>query len=179
VSNRADGGNLIRRPDTFVLGKEGSYFLMSVTRALQTVRVHTGAAWLGTLLLAASAGLSGCGGQSDSLPKLHVYEVKGQVVLADGKPLRSGVISFVPKGDLPITPSANIAPDGTFSLVTGGSGEGAPSGEYKVRVEAPELRPDPKTKKAVFPFKYSDEDSSDIEITVLPQVNRLEPIRLK
>jgi len=152
---------------------------MSVSRALQVVRDRTGVAGLGTLLLAASAGLSGCGGQSDSLPKLQVYEVKGQVVLADGKPLRSGVISFVPKGNLAITPSANIGPDGSFSLVTGGSGEGAPAGEYKVRVEAPEFRPDPKTKKEIFPSKYSDEDSSKIEITVLPQENRLDPIQLK
>ena len=47
--------------------------------------------------LAASAGLSGCG-NADSLPKLQVYEVKGKVLLADGKPLPSGWISFVPKG---------------------------------------------------------------------------------
>ena len=133
--------------------------------------------WLSTVLLAA-AGLSGCG-HSDSLPKLQVYEVKGQVVLADGKPLKNGVISFVSADGLPVTPSANIATDGTFSLVTGGSGEGAPPGKYKVRIEAPELRPDPRTKKSPIPFKYNDEDSSEIVITVLPQENHLDPIKLK
>jgi hypothetical protein len=130
------------------------------------------------IVWASSAALFGCG-NGDSLPNLRVYEVKGKVLLADGKPLQSGWISFVPKGDLSITPSAKIAADGTFSLVTGGSGEGAPSGEYKVRIEAPEFRPDPKTRKTIFPSKYTDEDSSGIVVTVLPKENHLEPIRLR
>ena len=70
-----------------------------------------------------------------------------------GKPLCSGWVYFVPKGDLSITPSAKIASDGTFSLVTGGSGEGAPAGDYKVRIEAPGFRPDPKSKKSPFPVQ--------------------------
>jgi hypothetical protein len=151
---------------------------MSVSQSLQVLRPRTCAGWLSAFLLSATAGLSGCG-QSDSLPKLQVYEVTGKVVLADGKPLRSGIISFVPTGDLAITPSANIAPDGTFSVVTGGSGLGAPAGEYKVRVEAPEFRPDPRSKKELFPHKYTDEDSSKILVTVRPQENHLDPITLK
>ena len=91
------------------------------------------------LVVAVWAGLAGCR-NSDSLPALPVYEVKGKVLLADGKPLRGGLISFVPKGDLPVTPSGVIASDGTFSLVTGGSGDGAPPGDYKVRVEAPQFQ---------------------------------------
>ena len=81
----------------------------------------------------------------------------GQGAAADGKPLSSGIISFVPKGDLPSTPSAQIGSDGTFSVVTGGSGEGAPSGEYKVRIEAPELasirRPKKKSVRSSTPTK--------------------------
>ena len=69
-------------------------------------------------------------------------------MLADGKPLTGGWIYFVPKGDLPVTPSGVIGPDGTFSLVTGGSGEGAPPGDYKVRVESPQSsRPVAKSRK--------------------------------
>jgi hypothetical protein len=134
--------------------------------------------WMRTAFLAAATGLFGCG-NGDSLPKLQVFEVKGQVLLADGKPLPSGWISFVPKGGLPITPSAKIAADGSFSLVTGGSGEGAPTGDYKVRIEAPELRSDPKTRKTILPNKYTDEDSSGIVVTVLPKENHLDPIRLR
>jgi hypothetical protein len=131
-------------------------------------------------MAAVLATLAGCG-RSDSLPSYQVYEVKGRVLLADGKPLGGGWISFVPKGDLPVTPSGEIGPDGTFSLVTGGSGDGAPPGEYKVRVEAPQLQqPASRSrKKPVVPTKYTDEDSSGLVITVRAESNRLEPIRLK
>jgi hypothetical protein len=128
-----------------------------------------------TTALAAQAACS----SSDSLPNYQVYEVKGRVLLSDGKPLGSGWISFVSKADLPVTPSGPIAKDGTFSLVTGGSGKGAPAGDYKVRVESPEFQAGGKSRKALFPFKYTDEDSSGIIVTVRPQTNDLEPIRLR
>ena len=133
---------------------------------------------LSGLVLAACAGLAGCG-KSDSLPVLQVYDVKGKVLLADGKPLAGGQIYFVPKGDLPITPSGEIGPDGTFSLVTGGSGEGAPPGEYKVRIESRHFQADGKVKKTQFSPRYNDEDSSGVLITVRAGTNQLEPILLK
>ena len=80
---------------------------------------------LSGLVVALLAGLGGCH-NSESLPVLPVYEVKGKVLLADGQPLSGGWIYFVPKGDLPLTPSGVIGSDGTFSVVTGGSGDGAP-----------------------------------------------------
>ncbi|MGO9462995.1 MAG: carboxypeptidase-like regulatory domain-containing protein [Isosphaeraceae bacterium] len=143
-------------------------------RSRRCIRVIRG------LFVAGSLGLTGCGG-SDSLPSLPVYEVKGKVVLADGKPLTGGFISFVPRGDLPVTPGGAIGPDGTFSLVTGGSGEGAPPGDYKVRVEAPQFQQaGPKSRKRpLYPFKYTDEDSSGLVVTVRAETNRLEPIVLK
>jgi hypothetical protein len=132
------------------------------------------------VLAAAMATLSGCG-RSDSLPSYQVYEVKGQVLLADGKPLGGGLITFVPKGDMPVSPSGVIGSDGSFALSTGGSGDGAPAGDYKVRVEAPQFQQAaPKArKKPIFPQKYNDEDSSGLVITVRAQSNQLEPIRLK
>jgi hypothetical protein len=134
---------------------------------------------IGSVLLTALwAGLTGCHGQ-DSLPKLQVYEVKGKVLLSDGTPLGQGWVYFVPKGSLSVTPSAQIASDGTFSVVTGGSGDGAPAGDYKIRIEAPGLQAKSKSKKAPFPFKYTDEDSSGIEVTVRAEPNQLQPIRLK
>jgi hypothetical protein len=131
-------------------------------------------------MAAAYAALAGCRG-SDSLPSYQVYQVEGKVLLADGKPLGGGWIYFVPKGDLPVTPSGVIGSDGTFSLVTGGSGDGAPPGEYKVRVEAPQFQQAaPKSrKKPIFPVKYKDEDSSGLVITVRAESNRLDPILLK
>ena len=67
---------------------------------------------VGRLIVAACAGMAGCG-KSDALPALEVYEVKGTVVLADGKPLSGGSIYLVSKaGDLPVTPAGKIGPDG-------------------------------------------------------------------
>jgi hypothetical protein len=132
----------------------------------------------GRLLVTACVAIAGCRG-GDALPSLQVYPVKGKVLLADGTPLTSGWVYFVPKSGLTITPSAQLAPDGTFSIVTGGSGEGAPAGDYKVRIEAPQFGGGPKSKKSPFPFKYTDEDSSGLDVTVQAQPNDLEPFRLK
>jgi hypothetical protein len=143
-------------------------------------RRHHRTRWLGHLVAGLWAGLTGCG-SSDSLPALPVYEVTGKVLLSNGKPLEGGWISFVPKGDLTVTPSGPIGPDGTFSLVTGGSGNGAPLGDYKVRIEAPQFQqaPSRSKKRSPFPTKYSDEDSSGIIVSVRAEANRLEPIRLR
>jgi hypothetical protein len=132
----------------------------------------------GSLLVAVWAVVTGCS-NSQALPLLTVYEVKGKVLLADGKALGDGWIYFVPKGNLTVTPSGQIGTDGTFSIVTGGSGEGAPAGDYKIRVESPRYQATQKAKKPLFPFKYTDEDSSGIVITVKPEANHLEPLVLK
>jgi hypothetical protein len=139
---------------------------------------HCPTRWQNGLLVAVCTVLGGCQ-KSDSLPSLTVYQVKGKVLLADGKPLASGWVYFVPKGDLTITPSAQTGADGSFSVVTGGSGEGAPPGEYKVRIESTEFRPAQKSKKPLFPFKYTDEDSSGLVVTVRAAANQLEPFRLR
>jgi hypothetical protein len=130
------------------------------------------------LLVLALAGLAGCR-NADSLPVLKVYEVKGKILLADGQPLGNGWVYFVPKGELSLTPSGVIGSDGTFSLVTGGSGEGAPAGDYKVRIETLVSQSAQKSKKPLFPNKYTDEDSSGLEVTVRPEPNQLKPFQLK
>ena len=130
------------------------------------------------LVVAVSAGLAGCG-KTDSLPVVQVYDVQGKVLLADGKPLSGGQIYFVPKGDLPVTPSGVIGSDGAFSLVTGGSGEGAPPGDYKVRIESRQFQANGRAAKPQFPLRYNDEDSSGVLITVRAETNQLEPILLK
>ena len=64
--------------------------------------------------------------------------------------------------------------------MTGGSGDGAPIGEYKVRIEAAAGSiSNPKSKKSLFPFKYTDEDSSGLFVTVKAEPNQLEPFVLK
>jgi hypothetical protein len=150
---------------------------MRVDPATRTDRGLRRRRWTVGLTAVALAAAVGCG-QSDTLPSYRVYEVKGRVLLATGKPLDGGWVYFVPKGDLPLTPSGVIGPDGTFSVVTGGSGEGAPAGDYKLRIEAPQYQT-AKTRKPVIPTKYQDEDSSGLVVTVRAEPNHLDPIRLR
>ena len=153
---------------------------MNVFRGTRTDRKLQRRRRAGTLMTVAVAALAGCRG-SDSLPAYQVYQVDGKVLLADGMPLNGGWIYFVPKGDLPVTPSGEIGTDGTFSLATGGSGDGAPPGDYKVRVESPQLQQaaGKSRKKLAFPTKYTDEDSSGLVVTVRAESNHLDPILLK
>ena len=127
--------------------------------------------------------LSGCGAEDGAVKQVTVYPVKGSVALADGKPLKGGKVYFVPK-DGALTSEGKIGPDGTFTLETGGSGAGAPAGEYKVRVEPEDTsllagKKAAKGKTLPFATKYLDEDSSTLTATVKADPNQLEPFRLK
>lgn len=132
------------------------------------------------LLLGAVAGC----GASDTPPRVTVYEVTGSILLRDGKPLRGGRVAFVPQNGPLLLASATVGPDGAFSLTTGDSGEGAPPGDYKVRVEPegppPVVPPGARSVRGLpFPPRYLDEDSSGLRVTVQPGPNRLGPIVLK
>jgi hypothetical protein len=143
-------------------------------------RLVLGGLWLGS---AALVGLSACG--SEGVSRLPVYEVKGKVLRRDGQPLSGGHIYFVPKQGV-VTSEGTIGSDGSFSLETGSWGEGAPAGEYKVRIEpadgsltATNRRPTRAGKKLPFPEKYLDEDGSGLLVTIKAQANTLAPFRLK
>ena len=124
------------------------------------------------LLLISSIGCGGPGPYSGTL-----YPVKGQVLLADGKPLTAGSVQFIPKqGGLPA--SGKIGPDGFFLLTSLKGREGAAPGEYKVRVEpSPELltKKGGSGKKLPFAAKYRDYDGE----TGLTTTINAEPTELK
>jgi hypothetical protein len=132
--------------------------------------------------LAVLAGLSGCD-STYAVPNVTTYKVEGQVLLPNGQPVTNAKVTFVPKAldgkSLPA--SGEVGSDGKFVLTTKETGDGAAAGDYYVRVAPTTLVTNTgKTKaKAPFPLKYSDVDSSGIEITVKPEANVLPPIRLK
>ena len=149
------------------------------------VRNRRESRWGLSFLLIALSVASGCGGTSGAPKVVKVYEVKGKVLLADGKPLNGGHIYFMPV-DGSLAPEGKIESDGTFSLATANSGEGAPAGDYKVRLEPsdPSLLAGPGKrgaagKKLPFPDKYLDEDASNLKVSVKAEPNQLEPIQLK
>lgn len=139
-------------------------------------------------LLAAGAGsttLAGCGGVSNEVvDKVPVYPVKGTVILADGKPLNGGSIEFLPASATARPAVGVIGPDGTFTLKTGGIGDGAAEGNYKIKIEPDyaslNLPKKGKVAKAYpFAMKYLEEDTSGLAATVKPGENPLEPFKLK
>ena len=124
------------------------------------------------------SGLSGCGEPTYPTPTL--YPVKGQVLLSDGKPLTSGQVVLVSNQDVAFL--GKVESDGRFSIKSG-AGDGAPEGEYKVRIN-PEPQPwsAGRARKGAaslpFPTKYVDATTSDLKVTVRPGENDLEPIKL-
>jgi hypothetical protein len=65
-----------------------------------------------------------------------VYPVRGRV-LVDGKPAARALVSFHPVGDGgrdAVHPTGYVDADGRFTLTTYVTGDGAPTGEYRVSV---------------------------------------------
>ncbi|AGA25741.1 hypothetical protein [Singulisphaera acidiphila] len=139
------------------------------------------------LVCACLSTLAGCGSSDGAAGKVTVYPVKGKVLLADGQPLTSGRVVFMPLGELMIESSGPIGSDGTFSLSTGVSGEGAPAGDFRVKIEPDDsnlavAKPGTKSmakRKLPFPPQYADEETSGLKITIKPEPNDLPPIRLQ
>ena len=133
------------------------------------------ARWLAFLFLLS---LTGCG--SSGGVATQTVPVKGRILLANGDPLTSGRVAFVPTDDLNRPASGLIGSDGRFILTTKEDGDGAAPGEYRVRIEPADGQNDRrKSRKPRFPLKYVDEDSSGLLVTVKVGDNELEPLRLK
>jgi hypothetical protein len=126
-----------------------------------------------------SSGLFGCTDSPGSIST--IYPVKGQILMPDGKPLTSGTVVFVSNRGQEF--SGKLESDGRFSLKSG-LGDGAPDGEYLVRLDAEPQSASSATraKKGAaalpFPAKYADETTSDVKVNVKPGENNLEPIKL-
>lgn len=116
--------------------------------------------------------VAGCGSATPAV-KL-VPEVNGKVLLSKGGPLKGGRIVFRPAGGLRPAVSAEINPDGSFTI--DGASERKPivPGEYQVFVV---FGKDPKHRglKSQVPKKYQSvsEDESDHYVTIDEDANDL------
>ena len=90
--------------------------------------VRTAWVWL---VAAVGMAVAGCG--QSSFRSGPDYPVKGKILLADGKPLRSGQVVFV-SSETALSYAGPIGDDGGFELKQGDR-VGAPAGNYKVRIE--------------------------------------------
>lgn len=119
--------------------------------------------------LAACLLAAGCSMESDAPKSATLYPVKGKVTLPGGKPLSGGRVVLVSADGL-IAPGGSVGSDGTFTIKSGDDAEGAPAGDYKVRIE-----PDPAAKKGKPPFppRYTEEDASGLKVVVKAEPNDL------
>ena len=129
--------------------------------------------------------LAGCGADPVAGPGTEpLFPVKGQVLLPGGKPLTSGTVVLLPSSGQSSSPRGELGPDGSFTLKTRGDREGAPAGQYKVRIEPSASqaakkggRYDPKS--LPFPARYTDEDgNTGLTATVQTGPTTLEPFKL-
>lgn len=98
--------------------------------------------------------VSGCSGEgSDRVP---VYPVSGTVT-QNGEPVPDAQVAFVPVGEGK-TATGNTASDGTYELTTYAAGDGAPAGNYKVRITKMARPPEGSSPPA-------DSGDEDVELT--------------
>lgn len=131
------------------------------------------------LPLLAALGLAGCGGNGDAAStSTALHPVKGSVQLESGKPVTSGRVVFVSADGLSSS-TGTLGSDGTFEIKTA-ERDGAPAGEYKVRVESTPTSTSAKVVKTALPYakKYLDEDGSGLKATVKAEPNSLPPFKL-
>jgi predicted small lipoprotein YifL len=129
-----------------------------------------------TLLVALSVAASaGCGSKGPVL-----VPVTGKVVV-NGKPAEHAVVVLHPvsPNDLP-KPRGTVGADGSFTLTTHTTGDGAPPGEYRVTVEqwlAGTKADDPPSSR--LPPKYAKPETSGLTATVTDAATELKTIEIK
>ena len=123
--------------------------------------------------------VAGCGPKFNTTPPPKVYPVKGKVLLASGKPVSGGIITFNPKTRLGAEASSEIAPDGSFQLTTIVKNDGALPGSYTVSVN-PYFKDGRYTKVPAIhlPPKFAAPETSDLTAEVKAEDNDLK-IELK
>jgi hypothetical protein len=115
-----------------------------------------------SLVAAVSVLTAGCQ-ERNGLSGATLRPVKGKVILADGKPLKSGSVVFVATTST-VSATAPIEDDGSFAF----KGGGLPEGEYHVRIEAPAEKAvgGKPTGNVPFASMYLDEDASKLTANV-------------
>jgi hypothetical protein len=123
--------------------------------------------------------LASCSRDSSRKP---TYPVTGKVVLPGGKAPEHATVVLHPVDESdpePVKPRGKVAKDGTFTLTTYESQDGAPAGEYRVTVElwlASGRGDEGPTSR--LPAKYARPETSGITATIPPRPTDLKPIEI-
>ena len=122
--------------------------------------------------------VAGCGSKFKPTPA-KVYPVKGKILLANGRPVSGGIITFHPKNRLGQEASGEIATDGSFQLTTIVYNDGALPGSYTISIN-PNFKDGRITAAPVnrVPPKFMAPETSDLTVEVEEKDNELK-IQLK
>ena len=114
----------------------------------------------------------------------NIYPVSGKVTYK-GAPATGAVVVFQRQGDPIIDPviMSIVQEDGTFELVCGSLGKGAPPGEYTVVIEWKQASQGNKGRPKHGPDKlkghYADPKHPRLHAVVKAEANQLPPIELQ
>jgi len=139
-------------------------------------------------LVGTAVGLTSCGGP-DRIP---VHPVHGKV-FCQGQPAVHAYVVFHPVGGSEevqkIRPAGRVGDDGSFSLTTYVSGDGAPAGDYQVTVgwpgPAPGTDPNSEDPEAILSGpdrlqgRYQDPKTSGLTATVTEGENEIPPFEIQ
>ncbi|MBP3953701.1 hypothetical protein J8F10_00095 [Gemmata sp. G18] len=128
-------------------------------------------------LFAVCAALTGCGQKGPVL-----YPVTGKVTAPDGKSLEHATVVFHPVDATDpnaVKPRGKVGADGSFTLTSYTTGDGAAPGEYRVTVELwlSGKGDDPPANR--LSDKYAKPDSSGLKATVNAGPTELTPFTVK
>jgi hypothetical protein len=119
--------------------------------------------------------LVGCGPRFNTKPPPKVYPVRGKVLLANGQPLRVGVVTFHPKqAPLGAEASGELDKEGSFQLTTMVKDDGALPGSYTVSVSPYSMKSGhaTATQPTLIPPKYAAPETSGLTAEVKAQDNQ-------
>ena len=154
---------------------------VSISRSPKSRRFTAGRRWLAAASLLA---LAGCGSSQTSSDRLPVFPATGKIVF-DGRPLTGAFVVLHPKGsaDAKSTPRphAQAAADGSFTLTSYESNDGAPAGDYTLTVEYRALVKhggDVTAGPNVLPPKYSRAETSPVAVQIAAGRNILPEVQI-
>ena len=120
--------------------------------------------------------------------RLPVFPVSGQVMY-QGKPTPDALIIFHPENDPNNTaprPLTRVSPDGSFTLTTYETNDGAPAGKYKVTItwvkdsdNGNTAKEDIRPAKNLVPERYSKVETSGLEVEIKKEPNKLAAFNLE
>ncbi len=132
---------------------------------------------------ALSISLAGCGSSATG-DRLPVFPATGRLVF-DGRPVTGAYIVLHPKtageGRSIPRPHAVAAADGSFTLTSYESNDGAPAGDYAVTVELRKLAQhggDIAAGPNTLPSRYEKPDTTPVFVHIADESNELGPIKI-